>query len=358
MIKYSNTGWTVSDLTNQREKWVYNLTVDDIKEIESAFEIFTESALPLESITTDTFPIPILGIRLTELFNEVNAGLGICSIRGLPVWRYSEKEYLTSYLGIAAYFGNLRPQPQGSHGWLTNHIRDLGVDQGASGKVVLSQTNVALNTHTDSCDIGGLLCLTNAKDGGANYVASSIAISECIKKTNPVSYQALTEFLPYDRNISIQPSEDPWFMMPVFNTEGDHAIYFNLQYALFAQDKFPKSPRMSQSQLKSLQDFQHLSTHPDYAHATEFQSGDIQFINNLICVHYRTGYVDGTQPDEIRHLVRLWLSSPTSRSLPEYYKSRWGSTTPGSRGGVNSADISRKFQVALLQDVLIKRNIL
>ena len=35
-----------------------------------------------------------------------------------------------------------------------------------------------------------------------------------------------------------------------------------------------------------------------------------------------------------RHLMRLWVSPPNERPLPEQYVELWGSTTPGHRGGI------------------------
>lgn len=42
--------------------------------------------------------------------------------------------------------------------------------------------------------------------------------------------------------------------------------------------------------------------------------------------------------NERRHLLRLWVSPPGERPLPEGYKAIWGSTTPGKRGGINIGD--------------------
>ena len=38
--------------------------------------------------------------------------------------------------------------------------------------------------------------------------------------------------------------------------------------------------------------------------------------------------------DRRRHLMRLWVSPPNERPLPEQYVELWGSTTPGHRGGI------------------------
>jgi hypothetical protein len=39
--------------------------------------------------------------------------------------------------------------------------------------------------------------------------------------------------------------------------------------------------------------------------------------------------------DKRRHLMRLWVSPPNERPLPEQYAELWGSVQPGARGGIN-----------------------
>jgi hypothetical protein len=40
------------------------------------------------------------------------------------------------------------------------------------------------------------------------------------------------------------------------------------------------------------------------------------------------------EADRKRHLLRLWLAPAGARALPEVYAERFGSLTPGQRGGV------------------------
>ncbi|MEO7941066.1 MAG: TauD/TfdA family dioxygenase, partial [Burkholderiaceae bacterium] len=45
-------------------------------------------------------------------------------------------------------------------------------------------------------------------------------------------------------------------------------------------------------------------------------------------------FVDTTEPGQQRHLLRLWLSVPGDRPLPECFKERYGSIEIGRRGGI------------------------
>ena len=63
--------------------------------------------------------------------------------------------------------------------------------------------------------------------------------------------------------------------------------------------------------------------------AERFEPGDVQLLNNHVCVHGRTAFEDWDEPDHRRHLLRLWLSMPNSRALAADRAEYWD-TTPGS----------------------------
>ncbi|KAH8655720.1 taurine catabolism dioxygenase TauD [Xylariales sp. PMI_506] len=55
---------------------------------------------------------------------------------------------------------------------------------------------------------------------------------------------------------------------------------------------------------------------------TDFQKGDIQYVNNLGLFHARDGFVDSKT--QKRHLLRFWLRDPENAwETPEVLKWRW-----------------------------------
>ncbi len=107
------------------------------------------------------------------------------------------------------------------------------------------------------------------------------------------------------------------------------------------------------------------------------QPGDIELVNNHTCLHHRTAFEDyevrcggadacvrtrtltrrasqapplvshacalrllpwaaavAQDVNEKRHLLRLWLSPPEERELPDVYEDLYGSTTVGNRGAI------------------------
>lgn len=70
----------------------------------------------------------------------------------------------------------------------------------------------------------------------------------------------------------------------------------------------------------------------------EFRPGDIQVLHNHQILHDRTAYEDWSEPERKRHLLRLWLSPEGARPLPDHFRPRYNSLTPGDpgRGGIRT----------------------
>jgi len=63
--------------------------------------------------------------------------------------------------------------------------------------------------------------------------------------------------------------------------------------------------------------------------------GDIQLLNNHIVYHGRTAFKDDASAGQDRMLMRLWLSVPNSRALPEDHAVLWGDVDAGKpHGGI------------------------
>lgn len=72
--------------------------------------------------------------------------------------------------------------------------------------------------------------------------------------------------------------------------------------------------------------------------------GDMQLVNNYVIVHSRTDFSDHEDPDEKRHLLRLWLAMPGSQPLPDGWVEAFKDTRPGSvRGGTRGSNITPQF---------------
>ena len=84
--------------------------------------------------------------------------------------------------------------------------------------------------------------------------------------------------------------------------------------------------------------FDALADDPDMHLRMRLDPGDMQFVYNHAFLHDRTGFTDWPEPENRRHLLRLWLSMPGDRALPPVFASRYGSIEVGNRGGIVTAD--------------------
>jgi hypothetical protein len=91
-----------------------------------------------------------------------------------------------------------------------------------------------------------------------------------------------------------------------------------------------------------------LANDPDYHYAMMFEPGDMQFLNNHITYHARTGFEDWPEPERRRHLLRLWLAPPNSRRLSDEMTAIYQDPSPGAaRGGFPAYDRARVFETVL-----------
>ena len=64
---------------------------------------------------------------------------------------------------------------------------------------------------------------------------------------------------------------------------------------------------MTPLQIEALDEMERLAASPEFHLDMSIAEGDIQFLNNRVLLHGRTGYEDWPEIPRRRHLLRLWL---------------------------------------------------
>ena len=306
------SAWYGRDLADC-DDWIEQLSAAEIAEVEQGGSL------------------PSLAQRLQRILDEVLNGRGFVLIRGLPIERWTRQQAALAFLTIGKHLGNLRMQNADGH--LLGHVRDVGKSSDDPNTRIY-QTRERQTHHTDSCDVVGLMCLRTAKSGGLSSLVSSTTIFNEMRRRRPDLLRVLTEPIETDRRGEVPEGGQPYFNIPVFNYhDGLVSAIYQRQYIESAR-RFPGVPPLTPLQIEALDLLDELANDPKLNLMMELQPGDIQFVHNHTILHDRTAFEDYAEPDRKRHLLRLWLAPINARPLPEVFTERFGSITPGDRGGV------------------------
>jgi hypothetical protein len=316
-----------------RSDWIELLRQDEVAEVEAAVRRFGDTDVNPAALRRENFPLPKLGPRLQHIMDPVLNGRGFVLLRGLPVERWSRRESALAFLGLGLHCGNLRSQNAKGH--LLGHVKDQGLSS-KDPNVRIYQTRERQNFHTDSSDVVGLLCLCPAKSGGLSSLVSTVTIFNEMRRRRPELARVLFEPIETDRRGEVPEGQKPYFRIPVFNWHaGLLTAIYHRPYIESAR-RFADVPALTSLQIEALDLFDSLSNDPALHFFMEFRAGDVQLVHNHTLLHDRTGFEDWPEPERKRHLLRLWLAPAQARPLPPVFAERFGSVTPGDRGGIHT----------------------
>jgi hypothetical protein len=323
--------WYGPDIGADETRWMKSLAPEEIAELERAAERFLADGGGIGEMSPRSFPLPLMGPRLVKLRDTLISGIGFEVLRGLPVQSYPRQLAATIFLGIGVHIGNARSQNASGH--ILGHVRDTGASSG-DAKVRIYQTSERQFFHTDSTDVVGLLCLKDAMEGGRSLLVSSVTIFNEMRRRDPELLACLFAPVATDRRGEVPVGQKPYFEIPVFNWhKGCLTTLYHRTYIDSAQ-RFEDAPRLTAQQKEALDMFDSLANDPRLHLGMNLQPGDMQFVYNHSLLHDRTGFRDWPDPDDRRHLLRLWLSLPGDRPLPPCFADRYGSIEIGNRGGI------------------------
>ncbi len=328
--------WYGPDLRADTDQWIIDLRDSEIAEIEAAAGSIAKLAIPIVSINRKNFPLAGLGPRVEELAEQLVEGIGFALLRRLPVERYTVEQAAIMFYGVGAHLGSARMQNAKGH--VLGHVRDLDMHSDAPD-VRIYQTNERQTFHTDSSDVVGLLCLKKAKKGGDSLLVSAITIYNEMLETRPDLAKLLFDPIATDRRGEIPDGMQPFFSIPVLTWDHDFlTVMYQRQYIDSAQ-RFENAMQLTPEHIDALDLFDNLANDTRLNLSMQLEPGDLQFVYNHGLLHDRTGFEDWPEIEDRRHLLRLWLSMPNDRPLPDIFAERYGTVTIGNRGGIAMSDL-------------------
>ncbi|KAM0329923.1 hypothetical protein ACHAQA_004089 [Verticillium albo-atrum] len=172
--------------------------------------------------------------------------------------------------------------------------------------------------NEEAGDVVSWLTRSTAVAGGKCIIASGHTVYNVLANTRPDIIRTLAR--------SDWPFALPRFhCRPILFHHDDKMIINFGRAPLLGSAAHPRPahlPTLSARQIEALDTVEAIAKATQ--HEIQTQAGDIHFINNLVVLHRREGYVNGEGLHEKRHLVRMILrDSKLGWSIPDELKRDW-----------------------------------
>ncbi len=311
--------------------WIDRITSRQSRELLSTVEQVMAAGRSMADVGIAEFPLPSLAGDLAKARDALETGRGIHLLRDLPVENGSIDALRMMYWGIGLHLGTAVSQSK--RGDFLGDVRDIGTDINTrEGRGYTSSAE--LRFHCDSADVTGLLFVRTAKSGGISRFVSSLAIHNEIARTRPDLLPILHRPFSWSWQGQERPGEAPYYDQAVYGVaEGHFASRYIRPHIEFAHT-FYGAPELTAVQREALDLVESLADSPAFHFETMLEPGDLILLNNHVTYHMRTEYQDHPEPERKRHLLRLWLSVPNSRPLPDGWSALYKDRRPGAvRGG-------------------------
>ncbi len=252
---------------------------------------------------------PRLDALTQAVAERLEAGRGLVLLRGLPIERIGEDGAETVLLALGARLGTALPQDA------------AGRPIQAVPAPVRPAPGAPVRFTADPADAVALLSLGQPPEGGAAAtLLSAPALHNALLRQDRAALATLHAGLPV-----LPPAGGPPVMLPVFST-ATGAFVGRCDHAAIA------APALDAAGSHALAALEGAAGAAGQALEVPLHPGDLLLWNPHL-VWMRAG--TETAPAAGRRMLRLWLTRPDARALPEGYHTVFGATAAGAwRGGV------------------------
>ena len=300
----------------RRSDWVVPLAGRDVEEIDAALALAKATGIGLFDIKPEHFPLPTLGPCLQAIRNEVADGRGFALLRGLPIERYSPDDARLLFWGLAGHVGTAEGQDRAGN--RMHQVTDTGKRVDGDNSTRGYETSDELMFHNDGGDAFMLLCMRTARTGGTSKLMSTGALFNEILRRRPDLARVVQQ--PFHFDSRAQNAADLKVQsVPILTWHAGRMNVLHKRRYIETAQRFPEVPRLTTLQVEVLDMIDDICNDPDWHLSFDMQPGDIQIGNNFAVLHSRTSYVDDPAPERRRLLLRIWMTLPNGRPLPEVY---------------------------------------
>ncbi|CAN9274571.1 unnamed protein product [Alternaria alternata] len=284
------------------------LSLDDLRELEQAFDYFNSTGLSLNQLQAEHFPLPSLSHKIRQFSVLLPTTQPYFIVRGIRSAWFSKYKNVVIFTGLASHAGTKRALAPGDPNVL-HHVANLEAD-GEGGKMSFrgpANRSAALPFHTDYGSILSFYVLSTAASGGNIRLANIDDILAELVKRRP----DLVETLRQPFTLINAKEEGAFDQRPLLFTlpSGRTAIQAS-RSRLFGTACRPRPdslPPLSSQQTEAVNALHVIGDM--VAKCVECRSGDMLFFNNCRMMHARDAFIDGDDNSNTtkRYLLRLIL---------------------------------------------------
>jgi len=296
----------VRDDFNANNDWKMPIPPDVIADIEAALPELKQKSLHPGNIRPEHFPLPNSKTFLRSVNQAIEVGPGFALLTGFPTQQLGAADASIAYQGFMSHFGNIAIQ---------NRIGEYVVEVSDKGRGLGPQArghygNAELNFHADGGNAVSLLCLETAPQGGQSLLIGAASVYNAILRERPDILPILERGFYHHRRDEREehdPKVTPW-RTPVFAYYDDrlHLVYTRISIDYCEAEGVEITP----AEKDALDFLDSVLSRPELQVSMDLAPGDLQIVNNFLCLHARTSYQDSES--QKRRLIRLWLDNENS----------------------------------------------
>lgn len=303
--------WRGADMTG-RDDWIHRLPDSVIADLGTVVRDASARKLTQSDFDFEATDIPSLRAALIPIVGALAHGSGVALLRGMSIDGFSVEELKLALLVIGHHMGLVGPQEGRAKS--IGEVRDVRpVD-----KSHYYHQGGPLPMHMDPVDVAGLLCIREAKQGGASRIVSSLTVHNEILHERPdlleILYRGYRQRRREHRRQG-RPALTEYYC-PVFADVGGDMVcnYLPRPILLTEQEGLVV---FTPEEREALEILDKTAARDDLRLEMDFQPGDIQLVNNRHVMHGRADYEDHEALERRRLLLRLWVTIP---DWPKYTK--------------------------------------
>ena len=297
--------WLAADLSPQ--DWRIELSDGELNELRQLAQFIEDNPLQMLQRRVDDLELPGMRGIMAQMKSILDDGVGFSVLDRMPMEEFAIETLVEVYWVLGQCIG--RPVAQKWNGQMIYDVSDTG--QEYSYGVRGSHTTVELNFHTDNAfarmvpDYVGLLCRQPAKSGGISRFCSLYSVHERMREQYPKQLSRLYQPMLYDRQKEHSDGAAPVCLAPYFSWR-DGRLFARANASLIRKGYEVADETMDSLLADALDAIDEVCAAPDLWYEAPLERGQIQYLNNHEVGHYRSAFEDHDNPDDKRHLYRLW----------------------------------------------------